>query len=65
MGGTDLNQRGGDQDFLHALQVQLDLRRVDVVQDFLHGCVRHSVDRDLLLLRLPKTPGKHAPSGEK
>lgn len=61
--GTDLQQGGADQDFLHALQVQVHLGGVEEVQDLLHGRVGHAVDQDLLLLRLTQAPGKHAPSG--
>lgn len=62
---TDLQQRGADQDFLHALQVQVHLGRVEVVQDLLHRRVGHAVDQDLLLLRLTQASGEHAPSGER
>lgn len=62
---SHLQQRGGYQDLLNTLQVQLNLRRVDVVQDFFHGHEGNSVDWDLVLLHLPEASSKHAPGGEK
>lgn len=61
---TYLKERRCYQNFLDVLQVQLDLRGIDVVEDFFHGHVGHSVNGNLVLLSLPEAPSKHAPNGD-